>query len=149
LLKEFDRNGFVFFTHYNSPKAIQAEKTGVVALNFHWPLFSRQIRIKGKISRISTEESEKYFLSRPKESQINTLASKQSTVIPNRESFEKHIQELTAEYKNKEIHCPAHWGGYRVIPFEFEFFQGRDFRLNDRFRYSKTGEQWKIERLSP
>lgn len=149
LLKEFDQHGFVFFTHYNSPKAIQAEKTGVVALNFHWPLFSRQIRIKGQIARISTAESETYFLSRPKESQLSTLASKQSTVIPSRKALEQHIKEVAAAYATKEIHCPANWGGYRVTPFEFEFFQGRDFRLNDRIRYLKVNDQWKIERLSP
>lgn len=149
LLKEFNSKGFVFFTHYDSPKALQAEKTGVVALNFHWPLFSRQVRIRGRIARISREESEKYFLSRPKESQISTLASKQSSVIPSRESFEKHIEEIRAEYQHKEIHCPPNWGGYRVTPFEFEFFQGQDFRLNDRIRYSLVGDKWKIERLSP
>ena len=103
LLKEFDHRGFVFFTHYDSPKATQAETSGMVALNFHWPLFSRQVRIKGKIARISQAESEAYFLSRPRESQISTLASQQSSIISSREEFERRIQKLTEEYQGKKF----------------------------------------------
>ena len=149
LLKEFDQNGFVFFTNYNSPKAKQAEKTGAVALNFHWPLFARQIRIKGTISRVSPADSETYFLSRPRESQLITLASKQSSVIENRDTFAKRIQELSEQHQDQVMHCPPHWGGYRVVPIEFEFYQGGDFRFNDRIRYLKINDRWKIERLSP
>jgi pyridoxamine 5'-phosphate oxidase len=149
LLKSFDQTGFVFFTHYDSPKAKQAEKVGVVALNFYWRELSKQIRIRGQIERVSREESESYFSSRPRGSQISTLASHQSEVITNRDVLEKSIQQLTEQHQGKDIPCPTYWGGYRVIPFEFEFFQGRDNRLNDRIRYRLIGGKWKIDRLSP
>jgi pyridoxamine 5'-phosphate oxidase len=149
LLKGFDHNGFVFFTDYNSKKSIQAEKTGIVALNFYWRELARQVRIKGNIQRIPRQDSENYFASRPRESQISTLASKQSTVVPSRASLETRVKELSNEYQTKEIPCPNHWGGYCVQPFEFEFFQGRDNRLSDRIRYVKSNDHWKMERLSP
>ena len=149
LLKEFDEQGFVFFTDYDSPKSIQAEKSGVVALNFHWPALARQVRIKGGIVRVSRQDSERYFSSRPRESQISTLISKQSHVIASREELENHFKETAQAYTGKEIPCPEHWGGYCVIPLEFEFFQGRDNRLNDRIRYLKLNNHWQIERLSP
>lgn len=149
LLKEFNSKGFVFFTHYNSPKGIQAEKNGFVALTFFWAQYSRQIRIKGNISRITREESVAYFQSRPIASQIGSLTSHQSQVIASLDELEKHYQELAKQYEGKTIPCPETWGGYLVTPFEFEFFQGRDYRMNDRLRYSKHNDQWKIVRLSP
>jgi pyridoxamine 5'-phosphate oxidase len=149
LLKEFDSQGFIFFTHYNSPKGIQMHANTTVALNFYWRQLARQVRIRGKISQVTREESETYFATRPRASQICTLASTQSAVVASREAIEKHVRELTAELEGKEVPCPQHWGGYRVNPGEFEFFQGRDDRLNDRIRFQQAGEQWKIERLSP
>ena len=149
LLKQFDRNGFVFFTHYESPKAIQAEKIGKVALNFYWSNLARQIRIKGKIERTSREESEIYFSSRSKESQICAVASQQSACIASRLALEKQIEAISHQYDESKVPCPANWGGYRVLPTEFEFFQGRDNRLHDRIRYLKINQHWKIERLSP
>lgn len=149
LLKGFDNNGFTFFTNYTSPKSIQAESHGFVALNFYWPELARQIRIKGAIKRIPREETEAYFSSRPRDSQIAAYISKQSTVISSREELEKRFIEVTKEYHSKEIPCPKEWGGYRVSPLEFEFFQGRDNRLNDRIRYLKVDHDWKIERLAP
>jgi pyridoxamine 5'-phosphate oxidase len=149
LLKEYDERGFVFFTHYDSPKAMQAEKSGVVALNFYWRDLTKQIRIKGKIQRVAREESESYFASRPRGSQISTHASKQSSILQNRAELEKKMEQLTANLAGKDVPCPTYWGGYRVVPYEFEFFQGRDNRLNDRIRYCLTGNQWQIERLSP
>jgi len=149
LLKGFDHNGFVFFTDYQSPKAIQAEKNGTVALNFHWREFARQVRIRGQIKRISRHESEMYFSSRPRESQISAVTSNQSAIIASRSELEKHVTEVAKQYHEKNIPCPDNWGGYSVIPFEFEFFQGRDDRLNDRIRYLKLNNHWKMERLSP
>ncbi|EKD53665.1 MAG: hypothetical protein ACD_60C00162G0020 [uncultured bacterium] len=149
LLKEFNQLGFVFYTCYKSPKALQAEAIGVVALNFYWPELARQVRIRGNIERISREESEKYFSSRPRDSQIATTASLQSTILANREELEARVNKARAEWGEKPVPCPAEWGGYRVVPFEFEFFQGRDNRLNDRIRYLKSGQAWEMERLSP
>jgi pyridoxamine 5'-phosphate oxidase len=149
LLKEFNQQGFVFYTHYNSPKATHAEKTGVVALNFHWREFARQIRIRGKIQRISRENSQAYFETRPRDSQIATLASHQSCVLDNREVLENEIKKIISQYEGKPIPCPVEWGGYCVMPFEFEFFQGRNHRLNDRIRYRRVNENWIMERLSP
>lgn len=149
LLKEFDKNGFVFFTHYRSPKAIQAEKSGHIALNFYWNTFARQVKIKGTIARVSRQESEDYFASRPRNSQICTAASDQSNVITNREALENKVKAAFDYFEGKPVPCPTDWGGYRVTPYEFEFFQGRDNRLNDRLRYTKTNNAWQIERLSP
>jgi pyridoxamine 5'-phosphate oxidase len=149
LLKDIDEQGFIFFTHYDSPKAAQAENSGTVALNFYWRELSKQIRIRGHIERISREASETYFASRPRGSQISTLASNQSTVIKNRDDLVKTVAQLTEEYQEQNIPCPSYWGGYRVVPFEFEFFLGRDNRLNDRVRYRLEDKQWLIERLSP
>jgi pyridoxamine 5'-phosphate oxidase len=149
LLKGFeDHHGFIFFTDYTSPKSHQAEKSGVVALNFYWREFARQVRIRGHIKRVSRQESELYFASRPRDSQISTAASHQSEVIQ-RDAFLKRVDEMKAEYQSQDVPCPENWGGYSVVPFEFEFFQGRDNRLNDRLRYQKINDHWKIERLSP
>ncbi len=149
LLKDFDEHGFVFFTQYTSPKAIQAESRGKVSLNFYWRELSRQVRIKGRIERVSREESEAYFATRPRMSRISSLSTHQSAVIGSREELEKHVKELTDKYEDKEIPCPEYWGGYRVMPYEMEFFQGRDSRLSDRIRYRCVDNKWVIERLSP
>lgn len=149
LLKDFSPEGFVFFTHYNSPKGAQMEQFNVAALNFYWREPARQVRIRGHVHRIPRAESEKYFASRPRESQLGALASTQSIVLRDRAQLEEHVLGLAKQYENKAIPCPETWGGYCVQPFDFEFFQGRDNRLNDRIRYLKTGERWKIERLSP
>ena len=149
LLKFFDPHGFIFFTHYSSPKAIQAEQNGHVALNFYWAALSRQVRIRGYIERTSREISVEYFQSRPKESQIVTFASNQSAVIPDRDSLNIKVEILAAKYQNESVPCPEDWGGFRVLPFEFEFFQGRNHRLNDRIRYKRNDNKWEIERLSP
>lgn len=149
LLKEFSPDGFIFYTDYCSHKALQAEKTGKVALNFYWPPLARQIRIRGNIERISQQQSEVYFASRSRESQIAALTSKQSSIINSRDELENHYREISIQYQDKPIPCPENWGGYRVIPFEFEFFQGRNNRLNDRIFYRKVNDHWQIQRLSP
>lgn len=149
LLKEFSHAGFVFFTHYDSPKGKQFEHVAIAALNFHWRELARQVRIRGRVETISREDSLHYFQSRPRDSQLSALASHQSNVIANRDQLEKKIASLTVTYANQPIPCPETWGGYRVIPFEFEFFQGRDNRLNDRIRYQLVENTWVVERLSP
>ena len=149
LLKKLTRQNFIFFTHYTSPKAIQAEKSGTVGVNFYWPKLSKQIRIKGKIKRTARQISTHYFASRPRESQIITFVSMQSRVITTRHDLEKQVEEIKKRYRGKKIPCPKNWGGYHITPFEFEFFQGRTHRFNDRIRYRRLNHHWKIERLSP
>ncbi len=150
LLKDFDESGFVFFTNYNSNKGKQIEENPKVALVFFWGDLERQVRIEGDIEKISRQDSEEYFNSRPKGSQIGAHASPQSKVIPNRDFLEENLDNLTNEYFGKEIEKPDHWGGYRVIPNAFEFWQGRPNRLHDRILYSKMADgSWKTERLAP
>lgn len=149
LLKEFNTDGFVFFTNYNSPKSIQAEKSGHAALNFYWAPLARQVRIKGTIVKTSAVESDAYFASRPRDSQLSAHASEQSAVISSRAELENKLNEIAKKYEHHPVPRPAHWGGFRVIPSEFEFFQGRDNRLNDRIRYQKINNEWKIDLLSP
>jgi len=149
LLKKFDSNGFVFFTQYTSPKAVQAESTGVVSLNFYWHQLARQVRVRGTIHRVSREESVAYFATRPRLSRIAALATRESTVIASRDALESRVQEIADECKDKDIPCPDNWGGFRVVPTSIEFFQGRDNRLSDRIRYRKVKLTWKMERLAP
>ncbi len=150
LLKSFDKKGFVFFTNYNSQKANDLDAATSVALNFWWERLYRQVRIQGEVQRVSDNESKEYFNSRPRGSQIGALASQQSQVIESYAVLEKEYQRLELRYQNQEIPCPEHWGGYRVIPKLFEFWQGRPNRLHDRLRYTQTStEVWKIERLAP
>jgi len=150
LLKAFDDNGFVFFTNYDSSKAQDLDSTKIAALNFWWDKLYRQVRIQGHVEKISKSESEEYFHSRPRGSQIGAIASQQSAVIENYQVLEVEYKKLEGKYKNQEIPYPDHWGGYRVIPEKFEFWQGRPNRLHDRLCYnkSKSGD-WVIERLSP
>ncbi len=150
LLKTFDEAGFVFFTNYNSSKAQDIQATKNAAINFWWDMLYRQVRIDGRVEKIPREDSVEYFHSRPVGSQIGAIASQQSRVIKNYTALEKEYQRLEQYYKNQEIPCPEHWGGYRVIPKLFEFWQGRPNRLHDRLRYTQTStEAWSIERLSP
>lgn len=150
LLKDFDETGFVFFTNYSSTKGQQIAKNPKAALLFFWGDLERQVRIEGNIEKISQEDSEEYFHSRPRGSQLGAIASPQSQVIPNREFLEKNLDDLTSTYLGKEITKPAHWGGYKVIPKSFEFWQGRSNRLHDRILFSKKKDgSWKTERLAP
>jgi pyridoxamine 5'-phosphate oxidase len=149
LLKSFDSRGFVFFTNYESRKAKELAENPKAAILFLWKEIERQVRISGSIARISQEESEKYFRSRPIESQLGAWASKQSTMIPNREHLMHNYEKYRQQYVDKEIPIPPFWGGYRVIPAEFEFWQGRENRLHDRICYSIKGYGWHIFRLSP
>lgn len=149
LLKEYDEKGFVFYTNYNSKKGQEIELNPYGSLTFHWHQLECQIRISGKIRKISKEKSEKYFLSRPRLSQISVLASKQSDVIKSREELKDKVQLLEKKYENKEITMPDYWGGYRLEHKKIEFWQGRRDRLHDRFVYTRHGTTWQIERLSP
>lgn len=150
LLKDFDERGFVFYTNYNSQKARELAENPQAALVFWWAELQRQIRICGRVEKISDTESDKYFYSRPFNSRLGAWASNQSEVIENREVLEKHLEELKQKYQNQDVPRPSHWGGIRVIPTEIEFWQGRSSRLHDRLVYTRIKDgSWKIERLSP
>lgn len=149
LLKGHGDDGFVFYTNYGSRKAQELEHNRRVALLFFWPTLQRQIRIEGVAARTSREESADYFRTRSRESQIGAWASAQSEVITTRAALEQRVVELEEEYAGREVPVPPFWGGYRVTPDRFEFWQGREHRLHDRLVYEKDGALWKIARLSP
>ena len=150
LLKGFDQHGFVFFTNYNSRKAAQLRENPRAALCFFWPMLDRQVRIEGAVVKTTEEESDAYFETRPRGSQLGAWASCQSQVIPGRGDLDQRFAELDACYKERQIPRPPHWGGYRVIPVLIEFWQGRPDRLHDRFVYRlREAKDWIIERLSP
>jgi pyridoxamine 5'-phosphate oxidase len=150
LLKGFDQNGFVFFTNYKSYKAMHLEENPKACLVFFWKELERQVRITGLVKRISEQENDEYFYSRPVGSQIGAWASNQSQVIENRKWLEERVLTLTEEFKIKELKRPSHWGGYLVTPVILEFWQGRPSRLHDRIQYTLAEDgNWKIERLSP
>lgn len=150
LLKLFDREGFVFYTNYSSKKAADIAANPKVALLFHWPELERQIRITGTAEKVSTAESAKYFLTRPRGSQIGAWSSDQSSVINSRQLLHAKFEEISEKFKHGEVPIPSFWGGYRVIPNGFEFWQGRVNRLHDRFSYRPLGpNQWDIHRLAP
>ena len=150
LLKDFDERGFVLFTNYNSHKGQELAANPQAALVFWWAELERQVRIVGTVEKISPEQSDSYFEMRPPNSRLGAWASNQSQVIVGREVLERQLQEFQDKYKNQEVPRPPHWGGYRVIPRELEFWQGRSSRLHDRLLYTgKDNNIWKIERLSP
>lgn len=150
LLKQVDGYGFVFFTNYDSAKAKQLEINPYAALVFYWPQLERQVRVEGKVTKTSHEESEAYFKTRPRESQIGAWASPQSEVIPAREVLEQRARELAELYCDREIDCPANWGGFRLTPDRIEFWKGRVGRLHDRILYElQPDESWSLKRLAP
>ncbi|HKV42419.1 MAG TPA: pyridoxamine 5'-phosphate oxidase [Blastocatellia bacterium] len=149
LLKGFDENGFVFYTNYDSPKALELDVNPRAALLFFWPELERQVRITGAVSRVSREESEEYFHTRPFDSQVGAWVSHQSEVVSGRKELEERFTQLCAEYEGREVPLPPYWGGYRLVPDTIEFWLSRPARLHDRIRYTRTGSSWTIERLSP
>ena len=149
LLKGFDRNGFVFFTNYESKKASDLDSNSNLSLHFFWPDLQRQVSISGMAAKTSREESEAYFASRPVDSQIGAWASKQSTVLANRKELEDRVAETKKRFDGQDIPCPPFWGGFRVTPIRFEFWQGRSSRLHDRICYTLNDGHWEITRLSP
>jgi pyridoxamine 5'-phosphate oxidase len=150
LLKDFDQQGFRFFTNYESDKAGDIAANPAVALLFHWPPFERQVGIRGVAEKISRAESNAYFQKRPLASRLGAWASPQSRPLGTREELEESYAAFEAKYANGQVPTPPHWGGYLVKPATIEFWQGRRSRLHDRFRYTRTDDDaWTIERLAP
>ncbi len=149
LLKGHDRRGFVFFTNRRSRKGREIRQNAAVALTFVWPKIHRQIRIEGTASEVDDAESDAYFATRPAGARIGAAASPQSEVIPDRAWLERRVADLWAEHPDGDVPRPEHWGGYRVVPETIEFWQGREDRLHDRFRYRRVGDAWVLERLAP
>src|ERR1700730_16155278 len=150
LLKQVDENGFVFFTNYQSPQALDLDSNPQAALVFYWPQLDRQVRVEGTVTRTSPGESDQYFQTRPRESQIGALASPQSEVISSREVLQQRAEELEQTYEGREVERPAHWGGYRLTPERVEFWKSRIGRLHDRILYERVADvSWTIKRLAP
>ncbi len=150
LLKEVDAQGFVFFTNYESSKAEELAASNKASLLFWWHPLTRQVRIDGTVEKVSAEESDEYFHSRPRESNIAAIASPQSRPVENRKALEAMIGDVRAASEDKELVRPAHWGGYRLKPTLLEFWQGRPDRSHDRIEYRRQGEgQWSLSRLCP
>ncbi len=149
LLKGYDERGFVFYTNYEGRKAHELEANPLCALLFYWGELERQVRIEGRASRLSGEESDAYFTSRPRGSRLGAWASEQSRPVQGRSVLEERVRALEAEYEGREIPRPPFWGGYRVEPHTIEFWQGRENRLHDRLVYLRNEGGWKIVRLQP
>ncbi|HEY3039749.1 MAG TPA: pyridoxamine 5'-phosphate oxidase [Pyrinomonadaceae bacterium] len=150
LLKQVDHDGFVFYTNYRSAKAKELENNPQAALVFYWVGLDRQVRVEGAVERVSAEESDDYFKTRPRESQLGALASPQSEVIESREVLEKNFRELDKLYEDRPVDRPANWGGYRLKPDRIEFWQNRPGRLHDRILYERQADDsWTIKRLAP
>jgi pyridoxamine 5'-phosphate oxidase len=149
LLKDFDERGFVFYTNLGSRKAAEIAGNAQVSLHFPWLQLDRQVIVGGRAERLSTVDVMKYFLSRPKGSQLAAWASKQSSRINSRQALETQFEQVKAKFSKGEIPLPDFWGGFRVVPEEIEFWQGGERRLHDRFNFQRDGDNWDIARLSP
>jgi pyridoxamine 5'-phosphate oxidase len=149
LLKGFDRRGFVFYTHYESHKGRDLQKNPRAEIVFFWGPFERQVRVAGRIAKLPAKESDRYFRSRPRESQIGAWASHQSAPVKSRAALEQACRKTAQKFEGKKIPRPPFWGGYLLKPESFEFWQGRASRLNDRFLYSRKGSRWNLVRLQP
>jgi len=149
LLKDFDNNGFTFFTNYKSKKGLQLEVNPYAALIFFWPEIERQVRVEGKVTKLPQYLSDEYFNTRPEGSKIGAWASPQSQRIPDRKYLEALQNDYIQLFKNRKTERPENWGGFKLIPDLFEFWQGRENRLHDRFEYVLNGNLWEIYRLAP
>ncbi len=149
LLKHWDANGFVFFSSYNSPKGTDIEENPRAALLFYWAETERQVRIEGTVTPTSLQETEDYFHSRPRGSQIAANIARQSQVVPSRETLELEMAALTEQFEGRDVAIPETWGGFRVYPERVEFWQGRPSRLHDRVQYTREANGWQIVRLAP
>lgn len=147
LLKQFSKNGFVFYSNYDSRKGKHIDNNPNVCISFYWPSMERQVIINGKVRKISAIESDKYFNSRPKSSQLGAIISNQSEIIPSRKYLEEKLSKFNIS--NNNLNRPSNWGGYILKPELFEFWQGRDSRLHDRIIFSKSKTNWDQKRLSP
>jgi pyridoxamine 5'-phosphate oxidase len=149
LHRGFSRGGFVFFTNYNSRKAVELMANPVAAVAFHWPLVERQVRAEGRVEKLTRAESDRYFRGRPRESCLSAWASPQSAVIPDRAFLEAELERARARFAGKPITRPPFWGGFRLIPEQIEFWQGQPYRLHDRVLYRKAHRLWTVARLGP
>jgi pyridoxamine 5'-phosphate oxidase len=149
LLKEHGKDGFVFFTNYNSKKGLQISENSNVAMLFYWSESGRQVRIEGLAEKISAEQSDLYFKTRPRESQLSAWASEQSSVVPHRVHLEERHKYFSEIYSGTSVERPPHWGGFRIIPSWFEFWKNDELRLHDRITYTKNNDSWIITRLAP
>lgn len=149
LLRDFSERGIVFYTNFESRKAREIAANVYVALTMYWPDFERQVRVEGQIMRLMEQESDKYFESRPREFKIASWASRQSLVIRNRMELESQVEKYHHEFIGDQVPRPPYWGGFRVVPDAFEFWQGRENRLHDRFRFVLEDYQWTCNRLAP
>ena len=150
LLRNFDENGFVFYSNYNSRKGKDIDKNPFAALTFFWPELERQVRIEGKLQKQNAEESDKYFMTRPLSSRLGAWTSPQSEIITDRKSLDDALEKITKHFEGKEVTRPEWWGGYVLEPDRIEFWQGRPSRLHDRIVYLKNDSgQWEISRLAP
>jgi pyridoxamine 5'-phosphate oxidase len=149
LLKGADERGFVFFTGYASRKAAELEANPRAALLFHWDPLGRQVRVEGRVERVAGQESDAYFATRPRGAQLAAAASRQSAVLRDRAELDERYTELDREHAGSDVRRPDHWGGYRLVPESYEFWQHRDDRMHDRLRYRSANGDWVLERLSP
>jgi pyridoxamine 5'-phosphate oxidase len=149
LLKSADARGFTFFTNYESRKGRELTQNAQAALCFHWPTLGVQVRVEGPVSRVTPEESDEYFASRPRESQLGAWTSEQSRPIATREALVARFLECEARFANQAVPRPPHWGGFRLDPVRIELWWNRDHRLHDRVVYTRSGQGWTSERLQP
>jgi pyridoxamine 5'-phosphate oxidase len=149
LLRGIDARGFCFYTNYDSRKGRELETNPRAAIAFHWPEVLRQVRATGTVEHVSDEESDAYWHARPRPSRISAWASEQSDVVASRAALEAAVEEVETRFGDGDVPRPARWGGYRVVPAEVEFWQHRDDRLHDRFRYLRVEDGWRIDRLQP
>ncbi len=149
LLKRFGQDGFVFHTNYESRKGEELARNPAAALLVWWPELHRQVRIEGRVARVDPAESDEYFASRPRASNLSAMASAQSRAIESRAALEREVEAVTAAWDGRELERPPHWGGYCLAPHALEFWQGREDRLHDRLCYRRAGQGWTCERLSP
>ncbi|MBA3705641.1 MAG: pyridoxamine 5'-phosphate oxidase [Bacteroidetes bacterium] len=149
LLRNFDENGFIFYTNYTSRKGVEILENPNAALLFFWPELERQVRIEGILQKQTPEESAVYFQSRPRTSKLGAWTSEQSKVIASRKVLDEEYKKLSEKYPDEKVPCPPYWGGYVLKPVSIEFWQGRPSRLHDRILYTLKNNNWKIERLAP